>query len=136
MTNSIVFGASPDNSNGTPLMEISNHLLDDSNSWVVIASENISKVILYCRGSKSHHRGKGKLKQAIQDDEGGDQSSDESISYQEEYRDRDNSRRPMDISELRKGAFSNSNKVHEMQFDEGGDLQHLVEILVYDSFSH
>ena len=35
--------------------------------------------------------------------------------------DRDKSLRPMDISELRNRAFSNSNEVDEMQFDEGGE---------------
>ena len=61
---SIVFEANPDNSSRDPLMEISNHLSDDSNSQVAIASKNISKVILHDRGSKSHLRGKRKLKKA------------------------------------------------------------------------
>ena len=61
---SIVFEANPDNSSRDPLMEISNHPSDDSNSQVAIASKNISKVILHDRGSKSHLRGKRKLKKA------------------------------------------------------------------------
>lgn len=35
--------------------------------------------------------------------------------------DRDKSPRLMDISKLRNCSFSNSNKVDEMQFDEGGE---------------
>lgn len=114
----IVFEANPDSSRSLS-MEMSKHLFDDSNSRVVIAVNNISKVSLHRRGSKSHLGGKGKLKQANQDDEGGDQSSDELISDQKEYRDRDNSPRLMDIFGLRGGAFGNGTKVDEMQFDEG-----------------